>query len=135
MYCKGHSSCSLFFFQIFYSFIWEREKHEQGRSKGKRRISRLPIEQRASCWAWSQDPMIMTWAEGRHLNDWATSHPTSCSPLQSAYQEKKKSLFAQISQKVSIFFGFLKFFQICFYVRITQNFTWHGKLPYKNSNS
>ena len=59
----------LFFFLRFYLFIWQRERqrereHKQGEGRGK---SRLPTEQGAWCGARSQDPEIMTQAEGSRL--------------------------------------------------------------------
>ena len=45
-----------------------------GRGKGKGK-NRLPAEQGAWCKALSQDPRIMIWAKGRHLNDWAPQVP------------------------------------------------------------
>ena len=45
-------------------------KHKQGEWQAEGEGSRLPLEQGARCRAWSQD--IMTWAEGRHLTNWAT---------------------------------------------------------------
>ena len=73
----------LFFFLRFYLRIWERERalaHEsRGKGKGTGRgRSRLPAEQRASCGAWSQNPEIMTGAEGRGLTNWATWVPWYC---------------------------------------------------------
>ena len=50
---------------------WQAEV-EGGRGRGR---SRLPAEQGAQCKAWSYDPGIMTWAEGRCLSDWAPRHP------------------------------------------------------------
>ena len=49
----------------------ERESTSEGRGRKKGR-SRLPAEQTAGCRTWSQDPEIMTWAEGRHWTYWAT---------------------------------------------------------------
>ena len=46
----------------------ERERKQACRGKGRGR-GRLPMEQGAQWRAWSQDPEIMTWAEGRHLTD------------------------------------------------------------------
>ena len=37
--------------------------------------SRLPVEQRTGLGTRSQDPEIMTWAEGRYLTNWATQVP------------------------------------------------------------
>ena len=58
------------FFKILCIYLRERE-HEQkvGRERGR---SRLLTEQGAWRGAPSQDPGIMTWAEGRHLTKWAT---------------------------------------------------------------
>ena len=50
----------------------ERECKQAHRGRGRRR---LPTEQGASFGAWSQDPGISTWAEGRRLTDWATQAP------------------------------------------------------------
>ena len=57
-----------YYFIRFYLFIWERAQ-AGGRCRGR---SRLPTEQGAQCRTRSQDPMIMTWAEGRCLTDCAT---------------------------------------------------------------
>ena len=50
----------------------ERESRSGGRGRG---ASRLPSEQGARCGAPSQDPEIMTWAQGRRLTNWATQAP------------------------------------------------------------
>ena len=69
------SSLPLFFFFSlrFYLFICQREwaqaDREVGRGRGR---SRFPAEQRAQCGTRSQDPGIMTWAEGSCLTNWAT---------------------------------------------------------------
>ena len=64
----------LFFFLRFY--LSERGSKSTSRGKGRgRERSRLPPEQGAWSGAPSQDPGIMTWAEGRHLTDWATQEP------------------------------------------------------------
>ena len=61
------------------SFIWaenQREReHEWRRGQRGRGRSRLSTEQGAQIHASSQDPRIMTWAEGRSLTDWATLVP------------------------------------------------------------
>ena len=44
----------------------ERERISRRKDRGRGR-SGLPTEQRAQLGAPSQDPVIMTWAEGRHL--------------------------------------------------------------------
>ena len=69
-----------FFFLRFYLFIWQREiPGDRGRQRQREREgSRLPAEQRAWCGTWSQDPEIMTWAEGSGLTHWATQAPPSC---------------------------------------------------------
>ena len=51
-------------------------EHEWGRAEGEGVRSRLPIEQRTQCGPGSQDPEIMTWAEGSCLRDWATQVPS-----------------------------------------------------------
>ena len=55
---------------------WEHSKGAVGRGPGR---SWLPTEWRAQwgAWygAWSQNPGIMTWAEGRCLTNWATHAP------------------------------------------------------------
>ena len=67
---------SLFFFRRLY--LWgrggKRGRESTHRSRGWGR-SRLLIEQRAWCGAPSQNPGIMTWAEGRRLTDWTTQAP------------------------------------------------------------
>ena len=65
----------LHFFKTFYSFIWQTEvtSRQRGRHRERGGGSRLPAEQRARCGARSQDPEIMTWAEGRGFNP--LSHP------------------------------------------------------------
>ena len=51
-------------------FIWDKGSTEAGEAAGRGK-SRLPTEQGAQCGTRFQDPKIMTWAEGRHLTDWA----------------------------------------------------------------
>uniref|UniRef100_A0A8C7BYE9 Striatin n=1 Tax=Neovison vison TaxID=452646 RepID=A0A8C7BYE9_NEOVI len=67
----------LFFFFLKISFILsDRQRSQVGREAGREREgggSRLPAEQRARCGARSQDPGIMTRAEGRGFNP--LSHP------------------------------------------------------------
>ena len=46
----------------------------RGRGRGR---SRLPAEHRVTHETQSQDPGIMTWAEGKRLTDWATQAPYS----------------------------------------------------------
>ena len=62
-----------YFFLRFYLFICQREwaqaDREAGRGRGR---SKLPAEQGARCGTRSQDPGIMTWAEGSRLTNWAT---------------------------------------------------------------
>ena len=55
-------------------FIYLREKTNRGKGREKR-TSGLPTEQEGQYEAESQDPKIMTWAEGRCLTDWATQVP------------------------------------------------------------
>ena len=55
-------------------FIYRSDRSQAGREAGSERGgSKLPAEQRARCRAQSQDPGIMTWAEGRGFNP--LSHP------------------------------------------------------------
>ena len=51
---------------------FERERESTSRGRGR---SRLLDEQGAPHGAWSQNPGIMTRAEGRSLTDWATQAP------------------------------------------------------------
>ena len=63
----------LFYFILFYLFIWEGARGSTSRGSSRRRgRSRLPTEQGPRCGAQSQDPGIMTCAEGGGLTDWAT---------------------------------------------------------------
>ena len=59
-------------FYFFKDFIWERKSMSRGRD---RRRSRLPAEHGPPCGAWSHDPDILTWAQGRCLTDWITQVP------------------------------------------------------------
>ena len=61
------------FFKRCYLFIWWKESTSRESSRGRGR-TRLP-EQGVKLGAQSQDPEIMTWAEGRCLTDWATQVP------------------------------------------------------------
>ena len=67
------------FFLIFlkdFIYLFHRQRSQVGREAGRERgRSRLPAEQRARCGTRSQDPEIMTWAEGRGLTHWATQAP------------------------------------------------------------
>ena len=61
--------------------IWETERDRESmslgvvkRGRGRRRLS---AEQGAWQEAPSQDPGVMTWAEGRGVSDWATWAPSS----------------------------------------------------------
>ena len=70
-------------FKIFkkhFIYLFEREwEHKQeGRGRGRGR-SRLSVEQGTRCGARSQDPGIMTWAEGSCLLDCAMQMPLSWS--------------------------------------------------------
>ena len=56
-------------------FIYWTQSTSRGSSTGRGR-SILPTEQGARCKAPSQDPRIITWAEGRCLTNWATQVPT-----------------------------------------------------------
>ena len=69
-----------FFSLRFYFFIWESEcqgERAWAGEKGRGRRSRIPAELGAWCRTSSQNPGIRTWAEDRHLMDWATQNPSS----------------------------------------------------------
>ena len=69
---------NLFFLNkdFIYLSIYERERAwVGGEEKGRRVRGRIFNEQGAWCGAWSQDPEIMTLAEGRRLTDWAPRDP------------------------------------------------------------
>ena len=53
------------------TYLFDRVRETSRQSHRGRGRSRLLTEQGAWCGAWSQDLRIMTWAEGRHLTDWA----------------------------------------------------------------
>lgn len=70
---------SLFFLTIIYSSVWERQRAKtggryrgRGRSRGSLLLSREP-----DAGAQSQDLVIMTWPEGRHLTYYTTRSPNS----------------------------------------------------------
>ena len=66
-----------FHFICFKDFIysWETGKERPWVGRRGRGRSRLSMRQGAQCGAQTQDPVVMTWAEGRHLTDWATQPP------------------------------------------------------------
>ena len=64
------------------------------RGRGRER-SRPSSEQGAQFRAQSQDPEIMTWAEGRNLTEWATSHPLKIKFLNGSAQWMLPSLIPQ----------------------------------------
>ena len=68
------SGCFSFLFFLRFYLTQRASEHKGGRIRRRGR-SKLPAEQGAYCGAPSQDPGIMTWAEGRHLTDWATQAP------------------------------------------------------------
>lgn len=73
-----------FFFFFFKDFIYlfDREKSQvDGEAGREREGSGLPAEQRARCGTRSQDPEIMTWAEGSGPTHWATQAPLICSSV------------------------------------------------------
>ena len=65
-YC--HISSVKIFFKDFFIIIHERQREDRQRHRQKK--------QAAWCGTWSQDPRIMTWAEGRHN---PLSHPGATS--------------------------------------------------------
>ena len=83
---KYLGSVKLVLFSKFFALkkcIYLREREHvnmsQGVGKGRRR-SRFPVEQRArpnDSETWSQDPEIMTRAEGRHPPHWTTRCPAN----------------------------------------------------------
>ena len=65
-----------FLFIYLFIYLFDREIHsERGIASRRRGRSRLPAEQGAQCGARSQDPGIMTWAEGRRLMTEPPRHP------------------------------------------------------------
>ena len=77
-YQKYPFSLPFFFslFNRFYLFVWQRERAQAGGAADRGRGRNRPSEkQGAWCGAQSQDPRIMTWAEGRRLTDWVTQAP------------------------------------------------------------
>ena len=76
------------FFKILFIYLTERDHKQAERGR-----CRLPTEQRAWCGAWSQDPEIMTWAEGRGFNP--LSHPGA-----QLYSFFKKDLYIWASERI-----------------------------------
>ena len=58
----------ILFLKILFIYFRERQRYWERAQEEKRGRSRLPGAQ-------SQDPGIMTWAEGGHPTDWATQMP------------------------------------------------------------
>ena len=70
---KGEEIYFSFFFFEDFTYLFERESRQRGsRRRGR---SRLPAKQGTPPGAQSQDPRIVTWAEGRRLTHWATQAP------------------------------------------------------------
>lgn len=65
-----------------------RERQQGGRAEGEIILNRFCIEWEAWAGARSQDPKNMTWAEGRHLKDWATQSPSF-----SSYKTSSQHIF------------------------------------------
>ena len=64
----------LLFFKIL--FIWERVSESTNRWEGQREREKQTLaEQEAPSGTRSQDPVVLTWAEGRWFTDWATQVP------------------------------------------------------------
>ena len=63
-----------FFFSFLKRFylLFEREIREKAWVGEGQKEKQTPAEQGAQCGAGSQDPEIVTWAKGRHLNNWVT---------------------------------------------------------------
>ena len=77
----------ILFLKILFTYLTRSERpqgctsRERGRGRGRSRTP--PLEQAAGHGTRSQDPGIMTWAEGRRFTDWAQA-PLSwilCSPF------------------------------------------------------
>ena len=75
----GFRNCFFFFLKILSIYLKERESmHKHGMGEGERQREK---EKQTPHWAESltqvpsQDPEIMTWAEGRCLTNWATQMP------------------------------------------------------------
>ena len=66
---------STFLKKILFIYLTEWASTAGGAAGRGRGRSRLPKEQEAWCRTASQDTGIMTWAEGRYLNTWATQVP------------------------------------------------------------
>ena len=74
-YAKFWSLLELFLKKILFTYEREREREREHKQGEEQRERRLPREQGAQSGAPSQNPGIMTWAEGRHLTQWATQVP------------------------------------------------------------
>ena len=56
-------------------YLFEREKEGEGEEAEAERKADPSAEQGARCGAWSQNPEIMTWTEGRRSTIWAPQVP------------------------------------------------------------
>ena len=66
----------IFIFKILFAYLRERERENAwAGEEAWEREKQTPQEEGARCRAQSQDPGIMTWAQGIYLNDWATQAP------------------------------------------------------------
>ena len=63
------------FVRRIYVFIYLRQRAEVRRKVKGRGRNRLLAHQGAQIGVWSQDPGILTWAQGRHFTYWATQVP------------------------------------------------------------
>ena len=64
-----------FFLKILFIYLRERVSAQAGEeAEGEGEVDSL-LSREPDVGAWSQDPGIMTWAEGRCLTDWATQAP------------------------------------------------------------
>ena len=94
----NHSSSILLFKNILLVYLTEIDQARAGgvadRDRGR---SRLPTEQGAWHQTQSQDPEIMSWAEDRHLTDWATpmslQYPIVASAFSDCSWNTVKSVF------------------------------------------
>ena len=98
---KGIDKFSNQFKLLKKDFIYLREKEqkqEEDRGREREADSLLSREPDAGLDpTWSQDPEIMTWAEGRHFTDWATQAPLQFQLLLKVYSKLKTMRFSTFS--------------------------------------
>ena len=67
--------CPFIYLFLKILFIWERERQGDRAGAGWEAEANSLLSREPNVGLWSQDPEIMTWAEGRCLNNWATRVP------------------------------------------------------------